>query len=181
MKRPLDNNFKNTSALALSGVLSALCFVVMYIAAVTVVFDLSGMVVSSMIIIVAVIEIGKYYPWLIWLVAGTLCMLFIPKKDVALEFVMFGGVYPMMKSYFERLPTVPSWILKIVFFNAVFTGWFFLSSRLFGIDVGMTLGVVAYLAANFFFVLSDVAFSMMVTLYLSKIRPRLKLGRKNKK
>ncbi len=181
MKRPLDNNFRNTSAIALSGVISALCFVVMYIAAVTEIFDLSGMVVCSMIMIVAVIEIGKYFPWLIWLVTGTLCILFIPKKDVALEFVMFGGIYPMMKSYFERLPQIPSWILKIAFFNAVFTGWFFLSSRLLGLDVGMTLGVIAYLAANFFFVLSDILFTLMVSFYLAKLRPRLKLGRKRKK
>ena len=86
------NNLSTTKSVALSGMFSALCFVVMYLAAVTEVLDLSGMVLCSMIMIVAVIEIGKYYPWLIWLVTGTLCILLIPKKDVALEFVMFGGI-----------------------------------------------------------------------------------------
>lgn len=177
MKRPPENNRSRTAAIALSGVISALCFVVMYLASVTEVLDLSGMVLCSMIVIVAVIEIGGYYPWLIWLVAGTLCFIFIPKKDIALEFILFGGVYPMLKSYFEKLPTVFSWILKIVFFNAAFTGWFLLSSYIIGVDVGMTLGVVAYLAANFFFILSDVAFTLMVSFYITKIRPRLKIGR----
>lgn len=172
------NNLSTTKSVALSGMFSALCFVVMYLAAVTEVLDLSGMVLCSMIVIVAVIEIGKYYPWLIWAVTGVLCMLFIPKKDIALEFVMFGGIYPMVKSYLERLPAVLSWALKIVFFNIVFTGWFMLCKFIFMLDVGMTMGVIAYLAANAFFILADVAFSMMISLYVNKLRKRFKIGRK---
>ena len=167
-----------TKSVALSGMTCALCFVVMYLAAVTEVLDLSGMVLCSMIVIVAVIEIGKYYPWLIWAVTSVLCMFFLPKKDVALEFVMFGGVYPMVKAYLEKLPTALSWILKIVFFNAVFTGWFMISKFIFALDVGMTMGIIAYLAANVFFILADIAFSMMISLYLTKIRKRLKIGSK---
>ncbi len=167
-----------TKSVALSGMMCALCFVVMYLAAVTEVLDLSGMVLCSMIVIVAVIEIGRYYPWLIWAVTSVLCMLLIPKKDIALEFVMFGGIYPMLKAYFERFPTVLSWVLKILFFNAVFTGWFMISKFIFMLDVGLTMGVIAYLAANAFFILADIAFSMMISLYLTKIRKRLKLGRK---
>ena len=165
-----------TKSVALSGVMAALCFVIMYLVSVTEVFDLSGVVVCSMIIIVAVIEIGRYYPWLIWAVAGTLCMFFLPKKDIALEFVMFGGIYPMIKSYLEKLPFLPSWILKIVFFNAVFTGWFFICRLLFVLDVGLTLGVIAYVAANAFFILADIAFSMMISLYMSKLRKKFKIG-----
>ena len=180
MKNNKDGKLSATKCVALSGVMSALCFVIMYLVSVTEIFDLSGVVVCSMIIIVAVIEIGRYYPWLIWAVTGVLCLFFLPKKDIALEFVMFGGIYPMMKSYFEKLPTIPSWILKIVFFNAVFTGWFFICRYLFGIkDVGFTFGLIAYAAANVFFILSDIAFSMMIALYMSKLRKKLKIG-KNK-
>ena len=178
MKDERSGKLSVTKSVALSGVMCALCFVVMYLAAVTEVLDLSGMVLCSMIVIVAVIEIGRYYPWLIWAVTGALCMLLLPKKDVALEFVLFGGVYPMLKAYFEKMPTVLSWVAKILFFNAVFTGWFMLSKFIFMLDVGMTMGVIAYLAANVFFVLSDIAFTMMISLYFSKIRKRLKIGRK---
>ena len=170
----------NTKSIALSGVISALCFVVMYLAAVTDILDLSGMVLCSMIIIIAVIEIGKYYPWLIWLVAGVLCMVLLPKKDVALEFVMFGGVYPMVKALFEKLPMPVAWVCKIVFFNAVFTGWFFLTTFIFGLDAGLKLGIVAYLAANAFFVLADVAFSLMANLYVTKLRAKLGIGKRKR-
>ena len=84
----------------------------------------------------------------------------------------------MVKSYLERLPTVLSWALKIVFFNIVFTGWFMLCKFIFMLDVGMTMGVIAYLAANAFFILADVAFSMMISLYVNKLRKRFKIGRK---
>ena len=176
--RKQNNGLTNTKSIALSGVISALCFVVMYLAAATDILDLSGMVLCSMIIIIAVIEIGKYYPWLIWLVAGILCMVLLPKKDVALEFVMFGGVYPMIKALFEKLPTPIAWALKIVFFNLVFTGWFLLTKFVFGLDAGLELGVVAYLAANAFFVLSDVAFSLMANLYVTKLRAKLGIGKR---
>lgn len=178
--RHTDSNFEKTKSIALSGVISALCFVIMYLASIIDVIDLSAVVLCAMIIIVSVIEIGRYYPWLIWLVTGVLCMLLLPRKDIALEFVLFGGVYPMLKSYFERLPIVLSWIIKLVYFNIIFTGWFFLSEYVFGVKVDLALGIIAYVAANAFFVMSDVVFTMMVSLYMTKIRPRLKIGRKKK-
>ena len=178
MNKNKDGKLSVTKSVALSGVMSALCFVIMYLVSVTEIFDLSGVVVCSMIIIIAVIEIGRYYPWLIWAVTSVLCMFFLPKKDIALEFVMFGGIYPMLKSYFEKLPVIPSWIFKIAFFNAVFTGWFFICRFLFALDVGLTLGIIAYAAANVFFILADVAFSMMIALYMSKLRRRFRIGGK---
>ena len=84
----------------------------------------------------------------------------------------------MVKSYLERLPAVLSWTLKIVFFNIVFTGWFMLCKLVFMLDVGMTMGIIAHLAANAFFILADVAFSMMISLYVNKLRKRFKIGRK---
>ena len=165
-------------SVALSGILAALCFVIMYIAAVTEILDLSGMIVCMVLSAVAVIEIGSYYPWLIWVVCGVLCFFFIPKKDIALEYIMFGGVYPVLKSAFEKLSAIPSWILKLVFFNAVFTGWFFLCRFIFAPNIDLTLGVVAYLAANAFFILSDVALTMMISFYIRNLRKRLKFGSK---
>ncbi|MBR0302404.1 MAG: hypothetical protein IJQ80_00985 [Clostridia bacterium] len=169
-------------SVALSGILSALCFVIMYIGAVTDILDLSVVVLSALIVVVAVIELGGRYPWMIWLVASILCMLFLPRKDIALEFVLFGGVYPMIKSLVERLPVVLAWILKLAYFNAVFTAWFFLSVRFFGIGtdvIGVKLGTVAYLAANAFFIFTDVCFSFMISAYMTRLRKKFKFG-KNK-
>ncbi|MBR6918634.1 MAG: hypothetical protein IKN38_10660 [Clostridia bacterium] len=172
-------NGSGAKDVALSGIISALCFVVMYLSSIADVMDLSAIVLTAMIISVAVIEIGRYFPWLIWAVTSVLCILLLPRKDIALEFVLFGGVYPMVKSLIERkLPTIPSWIAKIVFFNAVFTLWFFISKFVFALDVGLTLGVIAYAAANVFFIIADLAFSMMIVLYMTKIRQRLKIGKK---
>jgi len=91
---------------------------------------------------------------------------------------MFGGIYPMVKAQLEKLPPLISWTLKIVFFNTVFTGWFFISKFLFALDVGLELGIIAYVAANAFFILADICFTLMISLYMVKIRPRLKIGRK---
>ena len=168
-------------SVALSGMMSALCFVIMYIASVTDIFDLAAAVLCALLIIICVIEIGGRYPWLVWLVTSVLCLLLLPRKDIALEFVLFGGIYPMIKSYVEKLPTVISWILKIAFFNAVFTGWFFLSIKLFGVSVdtvGIKMGLVSFLGANAFFIFTDVCFSLIISAYMTKLRKKFKFGKK---
>ncbi|MBQ7715563.1 MAG: hypothetical protein IJT70_06820 [Clostridia bacterium] len=170
-----DKNKQGSAGdIALAGILCALCFVLTYFSSMIDVVDLSAVILSACVVTVSVIEIGRYYPYLIWIAAGILCMLLVPRKDIALEFIMFGGIYPMIKSLAERLPKLLSWVVKIVFFNAVFTLWYLAVRFLFGLEAGFTFGVVAYLAANAFFILADVFLTMAISLYIQKIRPRIR-------
>lgn len=170
---------RNTEKLALASLFAALCFVLMYFGTVTVVFDLCAVTVSALIIIISVIEIGGMYPWLIWVVCGVLYLLILPDKYVALEFVLYGGIYPMLKSFFERFPKFVSWIFKLLYFNAAFTASVFVAKYVFAMsDIGFELKITAYLLANIFFIMSDVCFSLLISIYIYRIRPRLKLNRK---
>ncbi len=179
MKKEKSKTAQNTEKLALAALFSALCFVLMYFGTVTVVFDLCAVTVSALIIIISVIEIKGMYPWLIWAVCGTLSLLILPDKYVALEFVMYGGIYPMLKSCFERFPKIISWIFKLLYFNIAFTASVYIAKYLFMTsDIGFELKTVAYILANFFFILSDICFSLLISIYIYKIRPRLKIGRK---
>lgn len=178
MKKRRNESFEKARNLALSSLMAAACFILMYVCSLTEVLDLCAAVVCAMIIIVSVIEIGGIYPWLIWLVTSTLCLIFIPDKFIALEFVLYGGLYPMIKAYLEKYPAFISWTLKFTFFNVVLTGAFFIAKLLFGMkDVGFKLSVGAYILANIFFLISDIAFTLMVSIYMTKIRPRIKPGK----
>lgn len=170
---------EKTKNLALSSLMAAACFVLMYVGSVSGVFDLCAVVACAMIVIFAVIEIGGIFPWLIWLVSSTLCIFMVPDKFVALEFALFGGIYPMIKASLEKYPPFISWSLKFAFFNVVFTGAYYIATYVFSIyNLGFTIGVAAYVLANIFFFIADVAFTLMISIYMTKLRPRLKFKNK---
>lgn len=172
-----SHSFQSTKKLALSALFAALCFITMYIGNIAVVFDLCSVTVSALIIIISVIEIKGMYPWLIWAVTSTLCLLILPDKYVALEFIMYGGIYPMIKSLLERLPIFAAWIAKILYFNAAFTLSVLIAKKVFlAADIGFELKGIAYICANIFFIISDICFTLLISSYIRTIRPRLKIG-----
>ncbi len=165
-----------TKGVVFCGIFAALSFVFMFVGTLTGVLDLTAMVVSSLAVSFMVIEFGGMYPWSLWIVGSALCLLLLPDKFAALEYALFGGIYPIVKSYVERLPKIPSWAIKLVFFNAVLTAAYFAAVYLFHTDSGMTIGVITYIAANVFFVIYDIALTVFISFYIKTLRRRLKIN-----
>ena len=166
----------NAKRLCAAGVLSALGFAFMYFGALTGVLDLCAVVVGAVCCAFAVIELSGMWPWLVATVTGALCLLLLPDKFAALEYIALGGLYPILKAYFERLPRVPSWCLKVVCFNLMLTACLLLARFVLGIgEDWVALNVAVYAVANAFFVLYDVALTTFISFYLKRIRGRLKI------
>lgn len=179
MKKKQNRALERTKKLVLSAIFSAACFLLMYVGALTEVTDLCAVVICALIVIVAVIELRGMWPWMIWLVTSTLCLFLLPNPQISLEFVLFGGLYPMVKAFLEKYPLFIQWTLKLTFFNLAFAGTFYGSVYLFGFDnIGFKLNIIAFLLANIYFLISDFAFTMIISIYMVKIRPRLKLDKK---
>ncbi len=156
--------------------LSALGVVVLYLGSVIEVLDLTTVAVASMMIFFAVLEMGNPFPYLIYFVTSILSMLLLPSKFGAVFYLLFGGIYPILKSFMERLPRLLAWILKFVYFNAVMTLVIAASLYLFHVedtDVGFNLAFYGLGNATFF--LYDIASTRLITLYLYKLRKRLRL------
>ena len=155
--------------------MSALCFILLLLGSVMTVLDLSTAAIASFIIIFCVIELGGYYPYLVWLVTSVIAMLLLPDKFGATVFALFSGVYPILKSYIERLPRYIAWALKIITFNTVLTVIIAASRFVLGIpteEIDFTLTV--YGVCNVTFVLYDIATTRIISLYLFKLRKRFK-------
>ena len=166
---------KNTKKLALAAVLSALCFIMLLLGSVITVLDLSTAAIASFIIIFCVIELGGYYPYLVWLVVSFISLLMRPDKFGALVFAHFSGIYPILKSYLERLPKLLSWFLKIIIFNTVLTLIITLSRFVLGIPAEeINFGYMVYGVCNLTFILYDIATTRIISLYLFKLRKRFK-------
>ncbi len=165
-----------TRALALCAIFSALGVVFLYFGAVVEVFDLTMAALSSLLVIMVVIEMRGGYPWMLYAVTSLLSLLLLPNKLPAFFYLFFAGVYPILKAYFERLPVLPAWIVKFAFFNAMLTFLLFLVNQVLHLpDTGLEAAGITYLLGNILFGFYDFFLTAMITLYLRKIRDTLHL------
>ncbi len=167
---------KKTKKLALAAIFSALSVVILLLGSVITVLDLTSVAFASIIIMVAVIELGGGYPYLIWLVAGVLSVLIVPDKFGALLYLIFGGVYPIFKAMFERLHFAVSWLLKFSCFNLMMILTVIAANYIMHIpDTGLGFTVPLFAICNFTFFIYDIAATNLITLYLVKFRKLLGL------
>ena len=165
----------NTKKIAVSAILSAVSVAVMYIGCLTP-LDYTAIAMASMAVVFAVIELNGKYPLLIYAVTSILSLLLLPNKASALLYTMFFGFYPMFKEMFERRHYVVAWILKFSLFNTCLLLLITISVYVLHLeDTGLAMQIPVILLGNIAFLLCDIAFSQMITLYLVKLRKKLKL------
>ena len=171
-----------TKKIAMAAVLSALGAVILTIGSFISVLDLSSAAIAGFVIVIAVIELQKYYPVLMYFVISILSGLMLPNKYPVLFFIFFGGFYPIFKAYAERFHYVVAWVVKFSMFNT------FLALLIFAIKFLAAKGFlppfennnlyeflgnfkfIVFVVANFVFLLYDIAMSRIINLYLLKIR-----------
>ena len=110
---------KKTKPIALGGIMSAMCVVIMLVGAIIGV----GVYVAPMIAGLCLIPTGrKYgvrYHALLWITVSVLSVLIVPDIEESLMFFVLFGFYPIAYPYFMKLPRIVRFIAKLVYFNAV--------------------------------------------------------------
>lgn len=166
-----------TRRLALCSLFSALGVIILYMGALIEVLDLSMAVVASLLVIVAVIELGGFYPWLIYAVTSLLAFLLLPNKFIVLVYAAFAGFYPILKSKFERIKGLVCALLKLGVFNLCLLAMLGVA-RLFVIPFETKYGlIITAVILNLLFVLYDYALTRLITTYLLKWRKMLKIDK----
>ena len=113
-----------------------------------------------------------------YLVTAVLSLLLLPSKFAAGTYLLFGGIYPVLKNLFEKLHYAVAWVLKLSYFNTILSILLAASLFLFHVeDPDMGFNLLTYGLANLTFILYDRATSLLVTMYLVKLRKRLRIGR----
>ena len=163
--------------IAVCSLLSALGVAILWLGRVIPVMDMSMAVIASVFAVVAVIEYGKSAPWLVYAVTSVLSLILMSDNSAVYLYVFFLGFYPIIKEKLEGLKKGLCWLLKEIIFNAG------LALLLIGEKLLLTADTTEpwyfYLAfiilAEIAFPLYDVALTRLITLYLRKIRPKLRL------
>ena len=171
-----------TKYLTVSAMLAALGVILLGLGSLINTLDLTVAALASILCVWAVIEMGKTYAWMIWLVTSFLAILLLPQKTPGC-FYLFIGLYPILKERLERLPRAMEWVLKIVIFHAMIAlCWLVL--RIFvpgeaALEFGWLL-LATYALVLVAFLLYDYALTKLISFYLQKLQKRIGLKKHRK-
>ena len=166
--------------IALGGLLTALGVVLMFLTGLIPIGTYALPAIAGVLLIVAVIEIGAKWAWMIYAAVAVLSLLFAADKEAALLFVLFFGYYPVLKSFLERISNkVLSWISKFAVFNVAMVACFFLAVNFLQLPedsftvFGIYLPWVFLILGNAVFLIYDIALSGLVATYVEKLHHRV--------
>ena len=167
----------NTKKITISALLVALGTAIMALAIVAQDFlDLSACAIASVLVVFVYVEIGSYYPWLVWICTTLTTALLLPNSLMWAEYFTVFGLYPLIKAYIERLPRWSWLIVKLVYINAVI-GLLVLLSRFIApelLEDSPIMLLVTYIIMNVAFVAYDYFIVIMARFYIIKLRPKIK-------
>lgn len=166
---------KKTKTLTLSALLIAITEVFLYSATILPTSRIGVTAIAGLMVAAAVIEEGIMIGAAVFVGSSILAALILPLKSVAILYILFFGVYPLLKSIFERIKSRPlEWFLKILYFNISLTAMYLLWRYGFlgGVNLGFQTALIIYAGGNFCFAMYDIAFSRLVLLYLARIHKK---------
>lgn len=160
------------SKIALTAVLTALSIVLLIVAEVSPVGRLGFTAAAGVMPAAATVSAGIGAGWLCYVGSAVLSLLLLPDKGIALFYLIFFGLYPLIKYFVERLRKLPlEIILKLIFFNAALTLFRFgLESVFFSaFPADGSLLWILYPLGNVLFLLYDFGLSGVISAYTVRI------------
>ena len=174
-----------TKRVAVSGMMVALGVVILYVGSLIEVLDISMAAIASLMCIIALIEYGRIYGWMVFAATAVAAMLLLPEKFTPSLYALLIGYYPMIKELIERmgkksgkrgLLAAVCWALKLLFFNAALVVVALVATYILLLpESAEWMQITMILLANAAFVLYDIALTKMISAYFFRIRRRFKL------
>ncbi len=160
-----------TKTVTMTAIFSALGVVFLYIGSIFDFLDLTAAMAASFIVVFAVIEGGGAVPWMIYTGTSVISLLLLPNKFPAVVYLFFAGLYPMVKSYSERLPRAAAMLIKLLFTNAMLTVIILIAKYLLAVpDDDLGLRWTVYAACNAMIIIFDYLLTQLITVYQRRLR-----------
>jgi hypothetical protein len=172
--------------------MAAMSVVMLTLGSLVEVLDLSMAAIASMLCIIAVIELGGAYPWMIYAVTSILSVILYPAGTACWFYLVFFGFYPIIKEKLERLHQTLAWALKILILNVAAVVYILVAYFIFyggasagsisdvfisifgSSDAGLAFAIGMYAAVNVVFVVYDIALTRIISFYFARLRHRFK-------
>lgn len=157
---------------SVSAMLCAFSVAVLLLGTLTGVLDLCALAVCSAVTVFCILEMGGAYPYLVWAVTSVCSFLFLPNKAVAVEYLLFAGIYPVVKQKTAKMRPISAYAIRIAFFNVIAVVCALISRYVLMLpdDVGVPLGIPLLIFGNILFILYDFALISVTSVYLLRLR-----------
>ena len=165
---------KMTKRLALGGVMAALAITLLYLFGMTA-FDLSVLVLCALMTMLIMVECGVKVTWIYAAVTAVLAILLLPSKLYAIQYLVFSAIYPILKMYFERLPAMFAWLLKISCLDSMLMLCLVLVRLVFTTADFFPFTMPTFIFGTIFFVFFDLMMTLCISVYMIKLRKIFKL------
>lgn len=165
---------------ALPAVLAALSLIFLYGSALLPTGRMGLVAVAGLFPAAAVISGGVGAGAFCYAGTAILGLLLLPDKGNALLYLLFFGLYPLVKFGIERLRKLPvELLLKLVFLNAMLTVFWFGLRTVFlsALPLPTETSWLVYLAGNAVFLIYDFGFTKLIAFYIQRVDKVLKRGR----
>lgn len=169
---------KQGEKVAFGGVLAALSALLVLGAGLFPTMTYAMPAISGVLLIAAVIELGKRWAFFCYAAVAVLSLLLGTDKESALLFALLLGYYPILKSLLDPMrPRALQWACKLLIFNAAAVASYLLAVFVLGVPLeAFSVGGVSWewlllLLGNAVFVVYDRAVSGLAVLYCRRLHP----------
>ncbi len=174
---------KNTSyCIALSGILSAICVVLMFCTGIIPIGIYILPAVCSLVIWIVFRELGRKWAFMCYGSVALLTVLLTPEMESKLLFAAFFGYYPVIRDLLCKIkPGFLSGIARFLVFNIPCIIIYALMMNVMGMgdlledfaDFGQFAVLIFWALGNFIFICYDIFFSQMPFLYDKLLRNKI--------
>lgn len=170
MKRSTSRNA--ALRITLSAVLAALSLVFLYMASFAPSGKLGLVAMAGLFPAAAVVSFGFSAGFLCYAGTGVLALILLADKGMVLLYLLFFGLYPMIKGRIEEIRILPlEFVLKLIVCNAILTIFLLFMGRIFFAAMpleNLPKGLV-YAICNGAFLIYDYGFSKIIGFYCCRI------------
>lgn len=172
---------KRSTQIALGGVFSALCLLVMFMTGLVPFLTYIMPAVAGTMLRIVVVENGPKVAAMVYVSVAVLSVFIVPDREAALMFVCFFGYYPIMKGYLEKIRVRPVKIIcKAALFNIAVVGAYLAANYLLGMQellresgaFGEYTLLFLLVLGNIFFICYDISLTYYTNLYVHWFKPK---------
>ena len=156
----------------LAAVLAALSLIFLYAASFAPTGKMGLVALAGLFPAAAVVSFGFSAGFLCYIGTGLLGLILIVDKGMVLLYLLFFGLYPMIKGRIEQIRRLPEELFaKLMFFNVILTVFLTALGEVFFVVVPLKSKpeLVVYLICNVIFFAYDYGFSKVIGFYRHRV------------
>ena len=161
---------KNLKAkdLALGGILTSLTVIVLFINILIPINTFAILTISSCFVPIAIIRSNVRVGIFVY-IASSIIGFFLVPLDIMIPYILYFGIYGLVKFYIEKLRNMPLEILlKLSFSNIMLIlGYILFTKFIAPINLNIPIWILIILA-QIAFLIFDYALTLIITFYISK-------------